>query len=223
MSDLRGNFAGAHAACHHDPQGPTAPVRSNRANTIAVVHAIAFALQGLIVGRFLDLDAPAAAGLFLGFAVVGVGLGFLWRRWATMPHWLDMCIAMCTVGSFGMLLGIWTDHRFGPVVAPEDVAWTYGFMLVACNVGMFALTRCRHAFSWTDVSFLAMLIGGNLGMIAGMKAGAAAVIRIVAAAPPLEMVAKLAGMTLGMVIGMLIGNVILLVLLRRLVGFKARD
>jgi hypothetical protein len=159
-----------------------------------------------------------AAGLFLGFAVLGAGLGILWRQWAAMPHWLDMCFSMCTVGSFGMLLGIWTDHRFGPIASLESVFWTYGFMLVACNVGMFAMTRCRQAFNWTDVTFLSMVIGGNLGMIVGMKAGMVAVTQLVDAAKPFELLGKLAGMSLGMVAGMLLGNVVFLVLVRRVVG-----
>jgi hypothetical protein len=188
--------------------------RPGRTNLIAAGHAVAFALQGVLLAVFLDLGAGAAAALFLGFAVLGAALGALWRQWVAMPHWLDMCLGMCTVGSFAMLLGIWTDHRFGPIHSPESVLWTYAFMLAGCNVAMFAMTRCHHAFLWTDVDFLSMLIGGNLGMIAGMKAGGVAVTYFLDAAGPGELVGKLAGMTLGMVAGMLLGNVVLLVLLR---------
>jgi hypothetical protein len=207
-----------HPACHHHQPSSNEPSRTGRANAIALAHTVAFALQGLLLGLFLGLNAVAATGLFLGFSAMGVGLGIIWRRWASMPHWLDMCFSMCTVGSFGMLLGIWTDHHFGPLPSIDSVFWTYGFMLVACNVGMFTLTRCRHAFSWTDVPFLSMVIGGNLGMIVGMRAGMVAVTQFVDATQPIELLGKLAGMSLGMVGGMLLGNMVFLILARRVVG-----
>jgi hypothetical protein len=217
MSILPGNSSTVHSDCHHHQSSLAGSSRTGGANAIAVAHAAAFALQGLLLALFLGLNARAATGLFLGFVVMGVGLGILWKQWAAMPHWLDMCFSMCTVGCCGMFLGIWTDHQFGPIASIESMFWTYGFMLVACNVGMFAMTRCRHAFSWTDVAFLAMVIGGNLGMIVGMRAGMLAVTQLVDAAQPIELLGKLAGMSLGMVIGMLLGNMVFLVLARRVV------
>jgi hypothetical protein len=187
-------------------------------NTIALAHGGACALQGLLLALLLDLNVTAAAVLFLCFAVLGAGVGLVWRHWTGMPHWLDMCLSMCTVGSCGMLLGIWTDHRFGPITSLESLLWTYGFMLAACNVAMFAMTHRHHTRHWTDVKFLAMLIGGNLGMVVGMKVGALAVTQLIDAITPVAWVEKLAGMVLGMVAGMMLGNAALLVLLRRVVG-----
>jgi hypothetical protein len=215
MSSLSDNSSPPPPACHHHQPSSTTPVRLGWTNTIALVHAGACALQGLLLALLLDLNVTAAAGLFLCFAVLGAGLGLVWRYCTGMPHWLDMCLSMCSVGSCGMLLGIWTDHRFGPIDSLESLFWTYGFMLAACNVAMFAMTRCRHAWHWTDIHFLAMFLGGNLGMVAGMKAGQQAVTQLVNAAKPVELVGKLAGMTLGMVAGMMLGNAALLALLRR--------
>jgi hypothetical protein len=180
------------------------------------------ALQGLLLALFLDLNTQAAVGLFLGFATIGAVLALLWRQWAAMPHWLDMCFSMCTVGSFGMYLGIWTDHRFGPITALESLLWTYGFMLGACNLAMFAMTRCRHTIDFTDGAFLSMFIGGNVGMIAGMKAGMIAVARLLDAPRPIELLCKLAGMSLGMAVGMLLGSLVVRLLVRHVGGLISR-
>jgi hypothetical protein len=213
-----------HPACHHHPPSAAAPLGVGRANAIAVIHSVAFALQGVLLAVFLDLSAGSATALSLVFAVIGIGVGILWRCWSAMPSWLDMCFGMCTVGTLGMLLGIWTDHRFGPVVAPEKVLWTYGFMLVAANVAMFRMMRCRHGGSWTDVPFLAMVIGGNLGMLVGMKVGAVALTYLTGdSAKPVDILGKLAAMTFGMVLGMLVGNEALRLLLRRVMGASANS
>jgi hypothetical protein len=223
MSSLSGNSLPPPPACHHEQPSSTTPVRLGGTNIIALAHAGACALQGLLLARLFDLDVAAAAGLFLCFAVLGAGLGLVWRQWTGMPHWLNMCLSTCTVGFCGMLLGIWADHQFGPLDSLESLFWTYGFMLTASNVGMFAMTRCHHAGHWTDIPFLAMLLGGNLGMVVGMKAGLLAVTQLVDAARPVELVAKLAGMVLGMAAGMLLGNAAFLVLLRRGVGLLSHS
>lgn len=140
-----------------------------------------------------------------------------------MPHWLDMCYSMCTVGALGMFLGIWTDHRFGPITSVDSLVWTYGFMLVACNFAMFRMTRCHHGLHWSDPAFLSMLIGGNLGMIAGMKIGRAVVSRLVEASRPVELSCKLAGMTLGMAIGMEIGSLVMHGCFRKVTSFLAQQ
>ena len=222
MSSLSGSISPPPPACHHQQPSPTTPARLGRTNTIALAHAGACALQGLLLALLLDLNVTAGTWVFLCFAVLGAGLGLVWRHWTGMPHWLDMCLSMCTVGSCGMLLGIWTDHRFGPRASLESHFWTYGFMLAACNVAMFTMTRCRRSWHWTDVHFVAMLLGGNLGMLVGMKAGVLAISHLVEAAKTVELVGKLAGMTLGMVAGMMLGNVALLVLLRRVVSLLSK-
>jgi hypothetical protein len=206
MSSLPGMSSSEHAACHQHQPVSSGALAHGRSNAIAIAHGVAFALQGLLIALFLDAKALAALGLVLGFAGIGTALALSWRRWTAMPHWLDMCFSMCTVGCFGMYLGIWTDHRFGPIPSIESLFWTYGFMLAACDVGMFTMTRCHHALRWNDVTFLAMFIGGNLGMILGMKAGKWAVTRLVDTAGPRELLASLAGMSVGMIVGMMLGN-----------------
>jgi hypothetical protein len=181
-------------------------VGGGRLDRLALLHAAAIAVQAVLIARFLDLNATAALILFLGFGTLGILLALLWRWWTAMPHSLDMCFGMCTVGTLGMYVGIWVDHQFLPMPTLESLFWTYGFMLVACNGAMFTMTRHRHALDFTNRAFLAGLIGANLGMIAGMKAGALAVTWMLDAAPPLNMLCKLAGMSLGMALGMLAGQ-----------------
>jgi hypothetical protein len=216
MSDLPGGFPAAHAAHPHGHSCSAEPVGRRRLNGIAATHTVALALQGLLIARFLDLDAETSGALVLGFGVLGAGLALVWRRWTAIPHALDMCFGMCTLGALGMYLGVWTDHRFAPMPALDSLLWTYGFMLVACNAAMFLLTRHRHALNVSDPAFLAMFIGGNLGMIAGMKAGGMAVGLLVHADRPTELVCKLAGMSLGMAVGMLLGDWLARVLSRRI-------
>jgi hypothetical protein len=211
-----------HPGCDQHPPAGAAPDGAGRVNAIAVIHAVAFALQGLLLSQFLDLSAGPAAGVSLVFGVIGIGVSILWRYWAAMPSWLDMCFGMCTLGNLGMLVGIWTDHRFGTVVAPEKVFWTYGIMLVAGNVAMFRMMRHHHRSAWSDVPFLGMAIGGNLGMLVGMKAGAVAVTHFVGDSPtPVDILGKIAAMTLGMVLGMLVGHRGLRLLLRKVMGASA--
>ncbi len=216
MAHLSGDPAVEHAACHHHHGPITGPVPQRRLSRIATVHAITFALQGLLLALLLDLGTAAAVGLCIGFAVLGIVMAGIWRRWTTMPHWFDMCFSMCTLGAFAMYLGIWTDHRFGPLRGLESLFWTYGFMLVGCNLAMLGLTRCPHTMSFTNVAFLAMVIGGNVGMVAGMKA-AVLIVKLLVAAEPLEQLWILLGMAVGMVVGMLVGNAVALLLGRKLV------
>jgi hypothetical protein len=206
MSRVPDNSAPAHPAGHHEHACAAEPVGRRRLNGIALAHASAVALQGLLIARFLDLGTSSAIGLFLGFGGVGAVLAALWRHWAGIPHALDMCFGMCTLGALGMYLGIWTDHRFRPMPPVDSLLWTYGFMLIACDAAMLAMTRHRHLVDFTNASFLAMFVGGNLGMIAGMKAGALLVTELVNAAQAVELLCKLAAMSLGMVVGMVLGD-----------------
>jgi hypothetical protein len=192
-----------------------APARPARLNSIALAHGVAFSLQALLFSRLLDLDADATARLLATFALGGASLALLWRWWATMPHWLDMSWGMAGVGALGMYFGIWADHQFGPIADLESRLWTYGCMLLACNLAMMTLTHHAHHHHFTDVGFLSMMIGGNAGMIVGMQAGKRVVTIFPLPPGPIDMGCRLLGMSFGMILGMLIGYVAMLSLCRR--------
>ena len=148
------------------------------------------------------------------FALVGTVLAFVWFRWA-IPHWVDMCVGMLTLGNLGMLLGWWADNGFvalhdggccmcveamhGGVMKP----WMWVGMLVFANVAMRWLGRCplpggRHA--------VAMYTGGNVGMVFGMIAGGWCAAQFQTVSMTAAVFASFAGMTVGMLVGMLAGT-----------------
>ena len=72
-------------------------------------------------------------------------------RWATIPHTLDMCFGMLTLGNLGMLLGWWADNGFAPLHegsarlrrgdARGQKPWMWVGMLVFANAAMLWLAR----------------------------------------------------------------------------------
>jgi hypothetical protein len=192
-----------------------APARPARLNGIALVHGIAFSLQALLFSRFLDLDINATARLLAAFALGGALLALLWRWWVAMPHWLDMSWSMAGVGTLGMYFGIWADHAFSPLTDLDSKVWSYGCMLLACNLSMLTLTHHAHHHRLTDAGFLSMMIGGNAGMLVGMQAGKRVVSLFPMPPGAIDMVCRLLGMSFGMIVGMLAGDVALRRLFRR--------
>jgi heavy metal translocating P-type ATPase len=159
-----------------------APVqrRERRTLTVAVLHGVAMALQGMFFGQ------PA-------FAVAGVVVGLVWYRWKSIPHWFDMAVGMLTVGNLGMLLGWYADNGLRACHCASAV-WMWVGMLAFANVAMAWMGRRPlppgdHA--------RAMFTGGNVGMVGGMVAGGAAFTTVAG---------HFAGMTVGMVGGMLVGT-----------------
>jgi hypothetical protein len=145
---------------------------------------------------------------------VGALLAFAWNRWG-IPHWLDMCVGVLTLGNLGMLLGWWADNGFaalhdggccmcveamrGGVMKP----WMWVGMLVFANVAMRWLRRCPlpgrcHA--------VAMFTGGNVGMVLGMLAGGWCAAQIRNLSMTEAVFASFTGMTVGMLAGMLAGT-----------------
>jgi heavy metal translocating P-type ATPase len=172
----------------------------------AVVHGLAVALQGVV---FLQLVPAFGAGGVIAFALVGVGLAYLWHRWNSIPHALDMCAGMLTLGNLGMLLGWWADNGFAVLHATGCCLcattlrpWMWIGMLAFANAAMVRLAR-RSAPSGDHR--LAMFTGGNAGMVAGMLAGGWVVAQFGIASIPTAAAASFAGMTAGMLGGMLFG------------------
>ena len=182
----------------------------------AITHALAFALQGFVFLLLLaPLREPLLAVLVVGaFALVGSALAGVWRGFA-VPHWLDMCFGMLTLGNLGMLLGWWADNGF---VALHDrgccqcvEAMRGSAMQPWMWVGMLALAN--GATRWLartpatpGCHALAMFTGGNAGMVLGMIAGGWCAAQFETGEMTLAVASSFAGMTVGMTVGMLAGT-----------------
>jgi heavy metal translocating P-type ATPase len=167
----------------------------------ALAHALAFALQGVLVW----LLVPSAPAVAVGaFALLGAVLAGAWRRYR-VPHTVDMAFGMLTLGNLGMLLGWWADNGFEPLACAKCACadlqkpWMWLGMLVFANAAMKWLAREPV----TDgCHSLAMYTGGNVGMVFGMIAcGWAARLAGVG-----EVGAAFAAMTAGMLAGMYAGT-----------------
>ncbi|MBA4186913.1 MAG: hypothetical protein C0467_02730 [Planctomycetaceae bacterium] len=215
FSSTRVGVAARH--CWDEPE-PIAsePARSSNAGLPATVHASAFALQGVALVLLLG-GAREWVAIVVGFALVGFLLARAWSRWATIPHTLDMCFGMLTLGNLGMLLGWWTDAGFtalhdggcchcvesmrsGMISSP----WMWVGMLVFANVAMRWLPRRPGTHSGNHA--IAMYTGGNLGMVLGMVAGGWCAAQFDTDSLSLAVTASFIGMTAGMLAGMLLGT-----------------
>jgi hypothetical protein len=127
-----------------------------------------------------------------------------------------MSFGMLTFGNLGMLLGWWADSGFAPLHDAGCAAcaaalrgglmapWMWVGMLVLANVAMLALGR-RPLPSGRD-HVLAMLTGGNLGMVLGMAAGGAGAAQVPVDSVSLAAGLAFAAMTAGMLLGMILGT-----------------
>ena len=148
----------------------------------AALHGLAFALQGVVFLLLLDSAAaiPFAAALSAGSRSPGLALAYAVVSLGTIPHALDMCFGMLTLGNLGMLLGWWADNGFAPLHDGGCCAcveamragvmrpWMWVGMLVFANAAMLWLGR-RPIPRGSHV--VAMFTGGNVGMVLGMLAG----------------------------------------------------
>jgi heavy metal translocating P-type ATPase len=184
----------------------------------AIGHGVAFALQGLVFLLLLDSARElSTTTLVVGtFAAIGLALGYLWYRWATMSHALDMCVGMLTFGNLGMLSGWWADNGFTPlpdggcshcIAAMQQGTlqpWMWLGMLAGANAAMVWFMRCASLPSRNHS--LAMYTGGNFGMLVGMLAGGWCATQIPTDSIPVAVGVSFAGMTAGMLAGMLLGT-----------------
>jgi hypothetical protein len=186
--------------------GRTPPARR------ATIHALALALQALAVLLLLEpaREPFAALAVLTGFALAGAGLASLWSRWRAIPHALDMGLGMLTLGNLGMLLGWWADSGFAPLTCPHCCScsdplarpWMWVGMLVFASTAMTWLGRRpapgRHR--------LAMVTGGNLGMLLGMFAGGRLAAGFGTDSLAFAAATSFMAMTTGMLAGMLLGT-----------------
>jgi hypothetical protein len=184
----------------------------------AIAHGLAFASQGIVFLCLFDsirelLPATVVVGTF---AAIGLALGFLWQRWTTMPHKIEMIIGMLTFGNLGMLFGWLADNGFSPLYdgscshCIESMRqgilqpWMWLGMFVGANAAMMWFMRCVLVPSPTHS--LAMYTGGNVGMFIGMLAGGWCVDQIPSDSVPFAACVSFVGMSLGMIAGMLFGT-----------------
>lgn len=194
----------------------------------ALCHGLALGLQGVVALLLLSPLRDSAVVVLGAFFLAGIGLALLWQRWSAIPHWLDMCIGMLTLGNLGMLLGWWADNGFTPlhegccqcVQAARDgmmKPWMWIGMLIGANIAMRWLSRSTPP-SRSHVR--AMYTGGNLGMVIGMAAGGWCAAQAEAHSVTAAAIASFAAMTVGMLVGMLLGTWLAENLLHALRGWR---
>jgi hypothetical protein len=180
-----------------------------------IVHFLAVALQGVAVLLLLESARQWSAVVLSGFAVVGAALAFVWSRWAAIPHRLDMCVGMLTLGNLGMLLGWWADNGFAPLADAHCPACAAAVSETLAAPGMWLgmLVAANAAMLWLGRRPLppgphstAMFTGGNVGMVGGMLAGGWCAAQLGAESVPAAVAVGFAGMTAGMLAGMLLGT-----------------
>jgi heavy metal translocating P-type ATPase len=193
-------------------RGPFSPLPSGRgagggeatpeaSPKTALAHFLAFAAQGFVL---LALTGSANPFVPVAFALVGGWLAVEWARRPRVPHELDMCFGMLTLGNLGMLLGWWADAGFAPLpcakcaCASLQTPWMWVGMLALSNVAMKWWAREPAPDRAHEV---AMYTGGNAGMVAGMIAGGQ-----LAAHFSDSIALAFALMTAGMLAGMIAGT-----------------
>jgi hypothetical protein len=184
----------------------------------SICHGIAFGLQGIVFLLLLGSIAELPAALVLGsFSLAGIVLAFVWHRWTTMPHAIDMGVGMLTLGNLGMLLGWWADNGFLSLsigtcchcveAMREGVMkpWVFVGMLLGANAAMLWLMRSPRPARRSHV--FAMYVGGNLGMVLGMPGGGWCATQFTTDSVSIATVAiSFVGMTVGMLAGMFLGT-----------------
>jgi heavy metal translocating P-type ATPase len=201
VSSARVGVRPVHCSVTPDPT-PSPPVAPGGLS--ALVPRLALALQGVVLLLLLEplREPPVAVAVLGGFALAGAALPYLFRR--PLPHALDMCLGMLTLGNLGMLLGWWADNHLAPLACPHCCScadplarpWMWVGMLAFANAAMLRPGRHR----------LAMLTGGNLGMLLGMFAGGRLAPEVGTDSLLLAAISTFVGMTVGMVVGMLLGT-----------------
>jgi len=147
------------------------PFREGGPGGVGFLHFLAFAAQGFVL---LALTGSANPFVPVAFALVGGWLAVEWARRPRVPHELDMCFGMLTLGNLGMLLGWWADAGFAPLLCAKcacasiQTPWMWVGMLALSNV---AMKWCAREPAPDRAHEVAMYTGGNAGMVAGMIAG----------------------------------------------------
>ena len=195
--------------------GPKLPARA-----YAAAHLVGMVGQGALL---IPLAQLGLLGSSITIAVC-LAIGLLIVRYARhFPAWLDMTIAMLTIGGLGMNLGWWIDLSFDPAIRNGTVAaccmvrktveattleasthWMYWMMLLAGVPAMYLLRRGPIRFKWREWCCTGMLILGVPGMCFGMWAGAQLAMGLSEYPSQFQVIASYVLMILGMCAGMLV-------------------
>lgn len=99
---------------------------SRKLQWIALLLALAVALQGVIMAWLDRLRGPALVQCLLISLALAVAAHELWRNRRRLDHRIDMALVMMALGGLGMLAGTWIDmaqaggagHGHGQTVQP---------------------------------------------------------------------------------------------------------
>jgi hypothetical protein len=194
-------------------------------------HAVGLIGQGLIL---LALAQLGGAGGSVAVVLCGIAALAIVRYANRLPAWLDMTIAMVSLGGLGMNLGWWMDLSFDPAVRAGTVMaccmldktidattlqasshWMYWLMLLLGVPAMYLLRRGPIVFDWRRWCCGGMLLLGVPGMCFGMWAGAQLASHFDTFAGETQVVLSYLLMMAGMVAGMLVPHALELALPRR--------
>jgi len=164
--------------CIHPVVGSSIQHTYNRYFYITFLHFISFSIQGIIITELSDYDMNSDILIVLCYIIMGSIFSYIWYKWERIPHYLDMIFGMLTLGNLGMLLGWWFDAViFGinhcscchnDISSFDILSGMCIGMFILSNISMFLLSRYPL---YNRVHKLAMLLGGNIGMICGMYLG----------------------------------------------------
>ena len=184
------------------------------------LHAVGMIGQGFLLIPLAHLNL-GLAGMVIGGSVVLTLL--VWRFAARLPLWLDMTLAMFSLGGLGMNFGWWMDLRFDPAIRNGMVEacclarkalestdlhaqthWMYWMMLLLGVPAMYLLRRTPFFFDWRKWCCTGMLLLGVPAMCFGMWAGAQLAAGLPMYANSLKVLASYGLMMGGMCAGMLV-------------------
>ncbi len=183
-------------------------------------HLAGFIGQGFILIALAQLEIMGS--IIATISCIAIALLVI-RLARHLPAWLDMTVAMISVGGFGMNLGWWMDLNFDPAIRNGMVAaccildktieattldasshWMYWMMLLLGVPAMYLLRRGPIRFNWRDWCCSGMLILGVPGMCFGMWAGAQLATTLSDYDAQKQVVASYLLMIMGMCAGMLV-------------------
>lgn len=186
----------------------------------ASAHIVGMVGQGLVLILLAQLGVLGIAVTLISCLAVAA---LIIRYSRAFPAWLDMTIAMLTLGGLGMNLGWWIDLNFSPAMLNGSVAacciarktveattleasshWMYWLMLIVGVPAMYLLRRGPIRFNPRDWCCTGMLILGVPGMCFGMWAGAQLSLGLTEYSGQTQVIAAYILMILGMCAGMLV-------------------
>lgn len=178
----------------------------------AGIHAVALPLQGGILAQLCGWPSLLTGAIICAFAAAGLLLAYSWYHRPYLRHNVDMLFGMFTVGNLGMVFGWWADLGFSAAACRACCSctdlnwqqpWMWVGMLLFSQYAMYGLNR-RPIPSRSHA--IAMLTGGNIGMMLGMWGGGSIALLVPIHALSGTVFIHWGAMTVGMMIGMLAGT-----------------